>query len=248
MAEKKGLGALAWIGIGCGLLIVIVIVALVAGGLFVAHKAKEAGFDPQEWKDNPSVVITKMIAAGDPDIEIVDIDEENERVTLRNIESGKTFTVDFKDIKDGNFSLESEGETVRIETTGDGEGGGSMRVSGEDGEMVFGAGAERGDTPDWVPLYPGAEINSRFSSTTGGKKTGTLVQQTSDASEDVLAHFETALEQAGFGITAKSSAQVDGATHASLQGTDEQGGRTVFVGVNEGDGETMVTVRYEHGG
>ena len=61
--QKKGLGVLGWILIGCGGLFVLVAVALVAGGFFVANKAKQAGLDPELMKSNPGLATAKMITA-----------------------------------------------------------------------------------------------------------------------------------------------------------------------------------------
>ena len=56
--------------IGCGVVVVIVVVVLIAGGLFVAHKVKQAGFDPELWQKNPAVAASKMITALNPDLEV----------------------------------------------------------------------------------------------------------------------------------------------------------------------------------
>jgi len=45
-AKKKGLPVLAWIGIGCGALLVIAVAIVIAGGFFVARTVSKASKDP----------------------------------------------------------------------------------------------------------------------------------------------------------------------------------------------------------
>ena len=68
--QKKS-NLLLWILLGVGGFIMIVIIGIVATGFFIAHKVKEAGFDADLIKSNPAMAVTKMMAATNPDIEVL---------------------------------------------------------------------------------------------------------------------------------------------------------------------------------
>src|SRR4051812_39175440 len=65
---------IVWILLGLGVMIVLFVGALTIGGIFIVHKAKQAGLDPELWQRNPGVAVTKMLAAANPDAEIVSLD------------------------------------------------------------------------------------------------------------------------------------------------------------------------------
>jgi cytochrome c-type biogenesis protein CcmH/NrfG len=50
---KKKTSPWVWILGGCGVLVVLIVLALVATSLFIAKKAKDAGLDPDLMKKNP---------------------------------------------------------------------------------------------------------------------------------------------------------------------------------------------------
>lgn len=159
--QKKGLSPLAWVAIGCGALILIVVLVLVAGGLFVAHKVKQAGIDPALWKSNPTLAASKMITVVNPDLEVVKVDKDNGIITVKDKKSGKVVTLNLKDVEKGRINIEAgeEGKTSKITiNSGQGEGAGSIKVTDESGKAVVDiSSSTKAKTPDWVPVYPGAE-------------------------------------------------------------------------------------------
>lgn len=91
---------------------------------------------------NPGLAITKMITAANPDVEVVNVDNEGKRVTIRNRHDGKEVTLSFDDVKNGRFSLSAVDE------------------SGKVGKVEIGEGA--GKLPGWVPVYPGAKVEGHL--------------------------------------------------------------------------------------
>jgi len=117
---------LVWVLLGCGGLIALVLIAMLALGLFIRHRASEFG-------GNPGFAAAKMLAAMNPNVEVVAADEATGKITLRHKRTGKTVTLDFRDVQEGRISFEDEdGKKVEIETRGEG-GRGSVTVKEPDG-------------------------------------------------------------------------------------------------------------------
>ena len=56
--KKKGLGALAWIGIGCGAAIVIGLVLVFGAGFFLVSKVKDVA---EDFTENPVAMVAENI-------------------------------------------------------------------------------------------------------------------------------------------------------------------------------------------
>jgi hypothetical protein len=87
-AQKKGLSGLAWLGIGCGGLILLLIVGFVVTAFFVGGKVVQFGKDAQA---NPtraaaSIMVTAGVAT------MVAEDDEKKRYTVREKQSGRLTT------------------------------------------------------------------------------------------------------------------------------------------------------------
>ena len=106
--QKKGLGPLAWVGIGCGSLIVIGIIVVAVLGLAFGSKVKQFAEDAQK---NPTrTMATTMVSVSSGTIEMVAEDDANKRYTLRAKVNGKLTTVYWNEKKhapeviEGDFS------------------------------------------------------------------------------------------------------------------------------------------------
>ncbi len=245
--QKKGLSPLAWVGIGCGILVLIVIVVLVAGSLFVAHKVKQAGFDPALWKKNPTLAASKMIAVLNPDLEVVKVDEAKGVITVRDKKSGKTVTLNLKDVERGKISIEAgeEGKTAKITIKG-GEGGqgGTVSITDEKGTTVSESSASTAvKMPAWVPVYPGAEPGMHFTSERGSRRTGNFVFTTSATAGQVVDFYTNMLKANGFKVE-KSLATSASRQVGTVTAVQEGGQRSVNVLVTHKEGETKLTVSY----
>lgn len=220
---------------GCGGLIVIIIFVMMAVSFFVARRASEFG-------KNPGFATAKMMASLNPDVEVVEADEDTGKITLRDKKTGKTVALDFKDIQKGRISFEGEGGEKAV-LQGEGEGGtGSMTIKGPDGSMQFGQGS-LANVPSWVPRYPGAQAVGAFTSQQGGEEGGTFQLQCSGSVEEVAAFYERELKSAGMKVQ-KTSVESDNRTVISVVGTDEARQHTVSVTASTSDKGTVANIMY----
>ena len=89
--QKQGIGALGWIGIGCGGIIVLGIIASVVLYFAFAPKLKQVAADFQK---NPArATATTMVTAGMGQIELVAEDDVNKRYTIKEKQNGKLTTI-----------------------------------------------------------------------------------------------------------------------------------------------------------
>ncbi len=117
----------------------IVWVLCIIGGLFFL--AILGTFAVGYWfVRNPGFAIAKLINAANPNAEVLNVDNANRQVTIRDRRDGKEVTISFDDVKNGRFSLSAVDENGKV------------------GHVELGAGA--GKLPAWVPVYPGARIES----------------------------------------------------------------------------------------
>ena len=222
-------------------LVVIVTLLMVAGGLFVYTKAKQAGFDPEMMKENPGLAVAKMVAAMNPDVDVVDVDEGAGQITLRDKKSGKTVTVDFDDVKEGRITFQGdEGEKMTFDASGGGEEG-SLRLKSSEGTFEIGAAAS-GKVPGWVPAYPGAAPEAVMSGETPEGRGGTVTFTTSDSVTKVMEFYTGALKRDGFEV---NSMQHGGAEAGAMVTGETPGGkRNVVIMIGTGKPGTTAAVSF----
>lgn len=242
--QKKGLSPLAWVGIGCGVVVLIVIVVLVVGSLFVVHKVKEAGFDPALWAKNPAVAASKMIATLNPDLEVVKVDKDAGTITIRNKKTGEVVTVNLDDLKKGKISFKSltTGKEVNISAQGDEKGGG-IKVTDEKGKTTFSAGAGSSELPDWVPVYPGTVPKVGFSMTQDETKRAAATAETDASVDEVVDFFTKKLEAEGYSVRKIRSTAVDESS-GMVMATNDAAKRSVQVGITREDGKTKIAITF----
>ncbi|MGB8170707.1 MAG: hypothetical protein WCF18_24600 [Chthoniobacteraceae bacterium] len=89
--EKKGLGVVAWLGIGCGGIIVLGIIIVVAFTALYGGKIKQFAEDAQK---NPTrTMATTMVNVSSGKLELVAEDDANKRYTIREKETGRLTTI-----------------------------------------------------------------------------------------------------------------------------------------------------------
>jgi uncharacterized protein YneF (UPF0154 family) len=86
--QKKGLSGLAWLGIGCGGLVLLAIVVFVVGGVFLGAKVKNFAKEAQKNPTRATASVMVSMGAG----EMVAEDDVNKRYTVREKQSGKLMT------------------------------------------------------------------------------------------------------------------------------------------------------------
>lgn len=216
---KKKASPWVWILGGCGVIVVLIVLALLATGLFIAKKAKDAGLDPDLMKKNPAVAVAKMMASMNPDIEVLDVDEDRGLVKVREKKTGKTLTLNFEDLKKGKIVVKSD-----------------------EGEEVASIGG-RWEPPDWVPSYPGVTVTATASGENPSQMSGTGFFSTGDSLEKVLDFYEGQLKSRGMQVTREVSGG-GGQKTGSLTATDSANNRTVNVNYFTASGGNKVHVSY----
>jgi hypothetical protein len=91
LPQKKGLGPLAWVGIGCGSLVLLGVIALIVVGFIAGPKLKKFAEDAQA---NPTrMVANTMATVASGQMEMVAEDDVNKRYTVRAKKDGKLTTI-----------------------------------------------------------------------------------------------------------------------------------------------------------
>lgn len=89
--KKKGLGPLAWLGIGCGGIIVLCIIGVVA---FTAFFGKDLKQWAEEAQTNPTrATVSAMVKVPGSPLELAAEDDVNKRYTVRDKNTGALTTI-----------------------------------------------------------------------------------------------------------------------------------------------------------
>lgn len=238
-AKKKGLHPLAWVGIGCGALLVLVLVVLAAFTWWAGNKVRDVAKD---FEDNPAMAAAVMAVRLNPEVELVDSDKDAGTLTVRNKETGEEMTFDLEEIEDGKLEvLTGDGERSSV-TFGGGEGGVEITAEkdGEKSRMRFGAG-DAEEIPDWVPIYPGSEPSGTFLTTTSEGASGAFGVSTSDPPDEVLSWYGEQVEELGIDPR-RSEFSTPVSRGGTVTGSTE--GREIGVTVTSQDEGTMVTITF----
>jgi hypothetical protein len=197
---------------------------VVGFGLFVAHKVKEAGIDPDLWRRNPGLAVGKILAATNPNVEVVRSDERAGTVTIRDKRTGKETTMTFDQARNGKFSI-----------TADDDHGGTA-------SMQFGGAANTTDLPSWVPKYPGSEGTSTFAvkGSTADGSDGSFTFTTPDSGDKVLNFYRDKAQALGLKVNMNATTADTGMVVASEEGDK----RSLTVIVSRNSSETSASVTY----
>lgn len=203
---------------------IFVLGGLAIGGvaLFVVHKAREAGVSSELLHRNPAAATARILAAANPDIEIVGQDDNAGTVTVRDRSTGRTTTWNLDQARRGRFSISAEDE------------------DGKNATVEFGAGSPH-KLPSWVPSYPGLSGTPTFGITGNGPDGagGTIAFNTSDPPDQVLSFYQYKINALGMKVQVNTTTANGGVITAA---DDED--RSLNVVVNRSSGRTGVQVTY----
>ena len=235
--KKKGLGALAWIAIGCGGLIIIAFIVMSAGLWFGGKMVKNVVEDLEE---NPAKTIAKGIVMANPELEMVETDDDEGTITVRVKESGELATFDYSQIQEGKLSFESSEGSMTFDTQGD-EDGAIITVKTDEGTSKWGAG----EIAEWLPDYPGAEnLQIAYSQKTDESMTGAFGFETEDSIADVVAYYTDELEGDGFEVQENTTSQNGEVQSAILTANDSESSRQAQVIIAPEGDIVRVSVTY----
>jgi hypothetical protein len=200
LPPKKS-NALLWVLVGIGGFFLLIALVVVGG---IAYVAK-----------NPTLVMSKMITAANPNVEVISVNKGSQQITLRDKKTGETYNITFDDVKNGRFSMKS----------------GNGRAS-----ITMGGGAK---VPAWVPDYPGSDPQSAFSAQGQYGESGTFTFKTRDPVDQVTKFYEDHLQSSGLHITSRAQG-----TGSMLVAEDDAKKHTVTVIVGVDTSNTTVAVTY----
>ncbi|MCL4852639.1 MAG: hypothetical protein KJZ78_14835, partial [Bryobacteraceae bacterium] len=111
---KKKVSPIVWILAGLVGFFLLIGILVVGAGFFVVNKVKNAGFDTELMQKNPVLGAAKIAVALNPEVEVLNVDEEKGTLSIRDKKTGKVITMNAEDVKEGKitFSDESTGESV----------------------------------------------------------------------------------------------------------------------------------------
>ncbi|MEP2775202.1 MAG: hypothetical protein ABJQ29_02110 [Luteolibacter sp.] len=183
---KKGLPAIAWVGIGCLGIVVIGGIIAIVGGMFLWGKVSD-------MLDHPEKTAAEMVVKMNPDLETVSQNEEAGEMTLRT-KDGKEMTLSYKDISEGRLEMtDSEGNKTRI---------GSADLS-----QVPSWVPRAADLTDSF---------STFHSTSGREISGQFSGKSGISPEDLKSFFEAQASSLGLSSNSSSSSSANGISVVSL--------------------------------
>jgi hypothetical protein len=215
--EKKGIPVLGWVGIGCGTILIIVIIAV---SLLIGWCKRTVG-DLGEFQRNPEKAAAEMMVRLSPDLDMVSQDEAKGEMTIRT-KDGETITMSYKDIAEGKFRMkDAQGNTTEFGNT------------------------DLSNLPSWVPRVPEMKSTTLSTQSVSGDTLSGLYSATSaQSAEQLESHFKTEAEKLGADSSGSSSTNVNGSESRML--SFEGKGRKLTIVITAKPGEdTMVNVGYE---
>ncbi len=195
-------------------LIFVCFVGLIGFGFFAARAIR----------NNPGLLVSKILTAANPNIDVLHTDNGNGTITFRDRRTGKESTISFDQARNGRFSISAD----------DDHGGRAT--------MQFGGSTS--DLPSWVPKYPGAESFGVFSAKgtdgNGAGEGGTFTFKSSDAPGKVLDFYREKAADLGLKLTMNTTTPTGGMIVAADDGEK----RSLTAVANESGGSTSVSVTY----
>ena len=202
LPPKKS-NALLWVLVGIGGFFLLIALVVVGGIAYVAR--------------NPTLVMSKMITAANPNVEVISVNKGSQQITLRDKKTGETYNITFDDVKNGKISMK-----------------------GGNGRATFTMGG-KAKAPAWVPEYPGSDPQSAFSAQGQDGDGGTFTFKTRDPSDKVTKFYQDQLPSSGLKITSNVTTSGSG---SMLVAEDDAKTRTVTVAIGGDRSNTTVAVTY----
>jgi hypothetical protein len=202
-----------WVLTGIAGFIVLLVLLLVAGGVWMANKAVNMLDNPKE--------LAGFVEKLNPDLEVLDADKEKRLIRVRDKHKDETYTVRLDGLTSGKLRLERESKA--------------------DGVEVIDIG-QPFDTPNWVPMYPGVTPKPLGQARSDKRGEGGIVEfRTEDAPEKVRAFFKEAAAKKGLnpstspdaGKNADHYVSEDGTLHLAIEVSTMMGSSRVHVAFGE---------------
>ncbi|QTN32600.1 hypothetical protein HZ994_09735 [Akkermansiaceae bacterium] len=184
---KQGMPAMAWVGIGCGGLLAIAIIA----GILIA----KAGMEKlREFTANPEKSAAEMIVSMSPELSRVSQDDAKGTMTIRT-KDGKEMTLSYQDIAAGKISVTDENGNI---TT----------IGSTDLSKLPAWVPKPDDLSDAVSL---------FQSDSDGQFSGQFSGNSAMAVDDLKSFYETQATSLGLSSNSSSSMNLNSTTVCTLE-------------------------------
>ena len=234
---KKGMSPLAWVGVGCIVLLVLAGIAVGVMGWF----AKRA---VDKFAENPTMTAAELMVRANPDLELVSSDKKKNTITVKDKKTGEVTTFSAEDAKNGKWTIKSDKGTATFDTSGG--NGFSVQSTDEKGQVsTFNAGGGTPQNlPSWLPEYPGGTAQGTLDNTTSEGRSAAFTVTTKDDSNKVLDYYEAQLKNNGF-KPEKSTFNNNGQTGGTVSGKSEDGKHEVSVIVSTSAEGTQALVSFQ---
>lgn len=241
-AEKKGLSPLAWIGIGCLVLLLLAALTTATCSYFVGKKVKDVAGD-LDFEENPVRASAEMMVRLNPELELVEVDDEEGKMTIRNKRTDEVVTLSFGDIAEGRWGWETEEGEVTFDIQ-QGEEGGIVTVTTDEGETTYGSASSGREPPEWLPRYPAATNESLgFTTESDAEVAGIWTMETADAIDRVADFYQSQLEDNGFVVEVQTASGPMGSL-AIITAEDDAKGRSLNLTVSSDGEKTTASLQY----
>jgi hypothetical protein len=221
---------LLWVLGGCGGLLLLVIIGVVAFTMWMKQKVGNL-------QRNPAVAAAELLVRANPELEVVASDYTKGTLTIRNRKSGETLTIDANDVKQGRFTFK-DGKGSEVHVNAPEGGAGPVQIQSADGQTTFGAGTKV-QTPAWLPTYPGTPVEGVMSTSGKDGISGTIVQKTGDSPDQVMESFAKALKAGGFQVST-----IRNPGGGIVIAEDKATKRHVMASIGTSQGQTAATITY----
>ncbi len=234
------MGPLGWVLIGCGVILVVCLIA--AGACYYVVRSKVAGF-----QKNPGLATAKLIVQTNPDLDLVSEDDQAGTMTIHNKKTNETVTVNFDDIKNGNMKFSTDKGSGNLAV---GQNGLSLKATDDKGhESTFVAGgATPQDMPSWLPVYPGATVQGGFAASSDQASAKTFSLTTTDSVDQVLTFYRERLKANGLNVQPMSMTGTGPAgqtTTGIVAASSADKTRTAQIFVSTSGGKTQASISYQ---
>jgi hypothetical protein len=236
---KKGMSPLAWVGIGC---VVILIFAGIAIGI-MGWFAKRA---VDRFAKNPTMSAAELAVKMNPDLELVNADEKANTLTVKDKKTGEVTTFSAEQAKNGdfsNFKIKTDKGTATFDTSS-GKGL-SVQATDEKGQVsTFNAGGGTPQNlPSWLPTYPGGTVQGTMDTNNDTERTAAFTVSTKDDTNKVLDYYESQLKSAGL-KTERTTYNSNGQNGGTVSGKSDDGKRQASVILSSSADGTQAMVSF----
>ena len=186
---KKGMSPLAWVAIGCGVILVFCVIALGVMGWFAKRAIEKVS-------KNPTMAAAELMVRANPDLELVSKDEKNNSIPVKDKKTGEVSTFSADVAKDGKFTF----KTDKGSATFGGADGAVIKTTDDKGQQTTfnaGAGAPT-NLPSWLPVYPGGTVQGTMDTTGPEGRSAAFTVSSKDDSGKMLDFYESQLKSGGF--------------------------------------------------